>query len=210
MIIRTMAALSVSVVCLAGAASAATVVNGSFEDVSGLAGGGLNRGSFGVYDTIPGWTKGSGSGIELQDNGTLTTHDAQDGNWYVELDSDDNSSMYQDITFAVAGIYRLSFYYAPRTTTPTDNGIDYSLGGLISGSIDGVFPAGWQEVATNFSVNAGDVLRLTFAATGINNSLGGFVDNVTIAPVPLPASALLLGGAMAGIGFAGRRRRNRA
>ena len=191
----------------AGAASAASLVqNGSFEDVAMLAGGGLNHGHFGIYAAIPGWTKDTGAGIELQNNATLPTANAQDGNWYVELDSNNNSSMYQDITFAKAGSYMLSFWYAPRTSTPGDNGISYSLGGSVSGLIDAVYPAGWTNVQKQFTVaNDGEILRLRFAAEGINNSYGGFVDNVTMQPVPLPGAALLLGSAV--LGLVGIRRR---
>ena len=179
----------------------------------GVAGGGTNRGGYGVYDAIPGWTRGVGAGIELQNNATLGTHDAQDGNWYVELDSDSNSSMYQDITFASAGSYLLSFFYSPRTATQNDNGIGYSLGDKVDGLIDAVYqaPATWTQVTKSFTVDAGEVLRLSFFAGGLSNSLGGFVDNVSIAPVPLPGSLLLLGGALAGSGaFASRRRKKAA
>ena len=214
MSIRTISAGLVVAMLSGGAASAATIVqNGSFEDVAGLAGGGTNRGGYGVYDAIPGWTRGDGAGIELQNNATLGTHDAQDGNWYVELDSDSNSSMYQDITFASAGSYLLSFFYSPRTATQNDNGIGYSLGDKVDGLIDAVYqsPATWTQVTKSFTVDAGEVLRLSFFAGGLSNSLGGFVDNVSIAPVPLPGSLLLLGGALAGSGaFASRRHKKAA
>lgn len=214
MSIKFMAAAAAASVALAGTASAATLVqNGSFENVAGLASGGLKNGNYGVYDSIPGWTKGAGTaGIELQNNATLGQIDAQDGNWYVELDSFSNSSMHQDITFADAGTYLLSFFYAPRTAMPGDNTIAYSLGSLVSGVLDAVHPAGWIEVTERFTAGSGDVLRLTFAASGTSNSLGGFIDNVSIAPapVPLPASILLLGGALAGTGAMAARRRRTA
>ncbi|MBU2956857.1 hypothetical protein Q4511_03895 [Paracoccus sp. 1_MG-2023] len=215
MSIRKLLAVAAAAACLGGAASAATVINGGFEDVSGLAKEGLNRGSYGIYNSVSGWTKGTGGGIELQNNATLAKRDAHGGNWYVELDSNRNSSMYQDITFANAGIYALSFYYAPRTTTPGDNGISYSLTNgssqLLSGLADGVAPSDWALVdAGRFEVDAGSTLRLTFAAEGISNGLGGFLDDVSIAPVPLPGSALLLLGALSGMGVASRRRKSRS
>lgn len=212
---RNFLAVALSAICLSGAASAATVVNGGFEDVSGLAKNGLNKGRYGIYNSVSGWTKASGGGIELQNNATLGNRDAHSGNWYVELDSNRNSSMYQDITFATAGVYALSFYYAPRTSTPGDNGISWSIvqgaTQLVSGLVDGVAPASWKLVnAGQFSVDAGSTIRLTFAAEGKSNGLGGFIDDVAIAPVPLPASALLLMGALSGLGVASRRRKSRA
>ncbi|SET70334.1 VPLPA-CTERM sorting domain-containing protein [Paracoccus homiensis] len=208
-------AAAVAGVLVAGAASAATVVNGGFEDVSGLNKGGLNKGKYGIYESISGWTKATGGGIELQNNATLGNRDANSGNWYVELDSTRNSSMYQDITFSTAGVYAMSFFYAPRTKTPGDNGVSYSIANgsseLVSGLVDGVAPADWMKVTSgSFKVDAGDTLRLTFSAEGISNSLGGFIDDVSIAPVPLPASALLLMGALSGMGIAARRRKSRA
>ncbi|MCQ0970374.1 VPLPA-CTERM sorting domain-containing protein [Paracoccus sp. TK19116] len=200
-------AVAAGLAMLASSASAALVTNGGFEDVSGLADGGKNRGSYGVYNSIPGWTKSSGSGIELQDNGTLGTIDANTGNWYVELDSDENSSMYQDVTFASAGDYVLSFFYAPRTSTIGDNGITYSVAGALSGFVDDVFPAGWREVKSVFTVASAGTLRLTFTAGGLSNSLGGFIDDVSIAPVPVPAAGLMLMGGLAGLGAFARRRR---
>jgi hypothetical protein len=116
---------------MASAGSASTVVNGSFEDVSGgsvL----LNNGSWVVYDTLPGWTTIDGNGIEVQTNPTLGSIDAQDGNRYVELDShpggNSNSTMRQQISLGV-GEYRLSFFYSPRTTDASTNGIFYTADG---------------------------------------------------------------------------------
>jgi hypothetical protein len=48
---------------------------------------------------------------------------------------------------------------------------------------------------------------ITFQAGGIQNTLSGLVDNLTLSLVPLPGAALLIGSALAGSGFF-RRRRN--
>ena len=50
---------------------------------------------------------------------------------------------------------------------------------------------------------------LQFAAAGRGNSVGGLIDNVSLAAVPLPATGLGLIGALAGL-TALRRRRGRA
>ena len=200
-------AVAASLALTAGTASAAIVQNGSFEDNAGY----NNGNTWGTYDSIPGWTAVPGQKIEIQDNNTISPSpdiDAQDGDWYVELDSDFNSGMYQDVTFANAGKYVLSFWYTPHTSEIGDNRIDYSLAGLATGTVDGQYYEPWKQVISDvFEVVAGQTVRLSFNAGGTSNSLGGFIDNVSIAPVPLPAAGLLLMGGLAGLGAVARRRR---
>lgn len=122
--------------------------------------------------------------------------------------------MYQDITFANAGDYLLSFWYAPRTKTPNDNSITWAIGNA-AGIISDVAPSGWRQITSVFTVpDAGSVLRLTFAASGLSNSVGGLLDDVSIepapAPVPLPAAGVLLAGALGGLGVVSRKRRKAA
>jgi hypothetical protein len=210
------AALSLAV-AMAGSAQASTVLNGSFEDVTGgtvL----LDSGSWKVYGTLPGWTTVSGNGIEVQTNPTLGFIDAQDGNRYVELDSHpgggSNTTMRQQVHLGV-GSYDLSFFFSPRTRDASTNGIFYSVaealgGGLLSyGEVTG--PGGpyqvgtWTEVVSRFTVSTAGLFNLDFGATGREDTLGGLIDNVSIAPVPLPAGALLLLTAIGGLAVARRR-----
>lgn len=190
-------------------ANAATVVqNGSFESYNAAQ---LNSAGWGVFNSIPGWTTTSGAGIEIQTNPTLGSINAQDGYAYVELDSNNNSSMMQSVYLTV-GRYALSFYYSPRNATVGDNGIDYSIANL-SGNISGpgsnpVTGVGfWTGINSEFVVGAAGNYNLNFAATGTSNSLGGFVDNVSIAAVPVPAAGFLLFGALGGLAALRRRRK---
>lgn len=193
--------------------SAATVVNGSFESTYGP-GDVVQRSTWGVHSSLPGvWTTTSGPGIEIQTNATLTQIDAQDGNHYVELDShtgtDTNSSMTQSV-FLDAGNYQLSFYYSPRTSNAGSNGIDFSiasLSGNITGPGNGVAVGSWTQVIRDFTVGVAGNYNLTFAATGRDDSLGGFVDNVSIAPVPLPAAGIMLLAGLGGLGVMRARKR---
>lgn len=209
----------VAVVASLGAASAATVVNGSFEEAPSVVGKRGNsfadmmnvasgKQSWDIWQTLPGWTTASGAGIEVQTNGTLKKIDAQDGSYYVELDSKNNSSMEQQVTLS-AGTYDLSFYYAPRDKDANSNGIDFSIGSL-AGNVAGPnaeFPRfEWTEVTRRFSVATDGSYTLSFAASGASNSLGGLIDNVSISEVPLPASAALLLGGLAGFGALRRKK----
>ena len=203
-------------------AQAATIVqNGSFE--SGVPGNapGLNFGSqfsnlnsgpgssWDMWNAINGWTKTNGSGIEVQSNRTLSTIDAHSGVHYVELDSNRNSRMVQQVALNV-GRYVLSFWYSPRTASST-NGIEYAVGTFTGGSVNyhnplAAVPGVWTLITHNFLVTQAGTYDLAFAANGRSDSYGGLLDDVSIAPVPVPAAGL---GLMAGLGLLGALRRRK-
>lgn len=205
--------------------AAGTVMNGSFEQGSVAPQVGKNNGnSFGsmvgatgtsswdTWDALVGWRAQSGWGIEVQTNGTLPQIDAHSGNYYVELDSNNNSVMSQKVSLG-RGSYELSFYYSPRTSTLGDNGINYWIAGLegtVSGPSAGPPPTAvgdWTQITARFTIAEADAFMLTFGATGEPNSLGGLIDTISISAVPLPASALLLLAGLGGLGIARRRRK---
>jgi len=145
---KFMALASAALLACAGAAGAATIVNGDFETVDGRSGiengnalnalGGTGKSSWDVYTSLPGgWTNPDrtrfGPGIEVQTNGTLGQIDAHSGSHYVELDSDGcgsdcktNSLMFQDMILD-KGSYELSFWYSPREKDKRTNGIRFSV-----------------------------------------------------------------------------------
>jgi hypothetical protein len=215
---------------LATSSAHALVSNGDFETtsadvgivngnaLSGLAGS-TGGNSWDVYRSIPGWTTSSGAGIEVQTNGTLSSIDAQSGQHYVELDShpsgSSNSSMQQSVALGV-GSYELSFYYSPRNNDTDSNGIFYEiLGGILPqmliqgpGAGPPVTSVGtWSLVTALFNVTTAGNYDLRFSATGTQNTLGGFIDTVSITAVPIPAAGLLLPVGVALLGFASRRRK---
>ena len=222
-VIARVAAAAALVAAVAMPASAASlVVNGSFE--TGIPGNtaGLNNGalfgnlnnsgpSWDRWTSINGWTTTSGSGIEIQSNRTLDTVDAQDGTHYVELDSNSNSSMAQTLSLGV-GKYLLSFWYSPRTSDPATNGIEYAIGTIAGGKVKNGVPVGanvgtWVQIKTLFDVvKAGDY-KLQFAAVGTNDTYGGLIDNVSVAPVPIPAAGFGLMAALGGLATMRRRRK---
>ncbi|OSP54441.1 hypothetical protein [Pseudoruegeria sp. SK021] len=199
-------------------ASAAVVENGSFEDTFSQTGSNYGQrfddlmsgpgSSWDVWSSIAGWTTDSGAGIEIQSNRTLTEVDAYDGNHYVELDSNSNSSMFQDVLLDV-GHYVMTFFYGPRTNNSGTNGINYSLTGLFQGSVGGPGDTTartigfWSQVSEAFNVQTAGTYRLRFGASGLSDSYGGLIDAIsiapTVAPVPLPLPVVLLASGIVGL-----------
>lgn len=222
------------------ASASTVVFNGTFEDtssstpgaglVNGQAIGDLASGpgrSWDVFTSIPGWTTDSGAGIEVQTNRTLSSIDAHSGQHYIELDSHpkatSNSSMVQTIMLGI-GTYKLSFWYSPRNGDAGSNGIEYSVTGaapnnnvlLLNGltgpsAANGTSVGNWTQFTSRFTVATGDSpVHLKFEATGKANTLGGFVDSVSISAVPVPAGLPMLLTAVAGFGYVARRRTRKA
>jgi len=211
---------------LAVPASASSVLfNGSFETGSSVTGhtgqsfgdlaGNTGGASWEIFQSLDGWTTTAGDGIEVQTSGTLSTHDAFDGEHYVELGARFNSRMEQTVTLD-EGLYRLSFYYAPRVQSRTTNRMGFGvfdelLGDtVLSSSVNARLSEqpDWERITREFRVSAGGDYSVYFVATGRNDAVGGLIDNVSLAPIPLPASGLLL---LAGLGgMAALRRRKKA
>ncbi|MEM6635479.1 MAG: hypothetical protein AAF667_06265 [Pseudomonadota bacterium] len=216
-----------------GVAQAATVQNGSFDEIgdfTGITDGDSNGqtlselqagigGTWDVYSTLPGgWTTTSGGGIELQTKATLgvTPHS---GPFYVELDSEtylgqngqvqSNSSMEQLLGDLAPGHYQLSFWYRARNKQLNTNGVSVEIynGALSEQLVVSNNTTSWVEYVFGFEVLDGSgPLTLKFSAAGNSDEYGGFIDTVSITAVPVPAPALLLLGALAGLGALRRTR----
>ncbi len=210
--LKTLAA-AVAFSAVSSVASAATLINGNFEDTSSsVPGNGLIHGqaladlatapgsSWDVYTELVGWQSTIGPGIEVQTNRTLSTIDSQGGGQhYIELDSHpsggSNSNMFQDLVLD-AGNYIFSFFYSPRDSRVDSNGIKYfadvtggtGVSGLVIGPDAGppVTAVGvWTQITAEFSVLANDTaVRLGFQADGTENTYGGFIDSVSLNASP--------------------------
>lgn len=147
------------------------VVNGSFEADA------VPGGSFTIFPgSITGWTTTSGDGIELQ-NGAIMA--ASDGTQLAELDSNNNSNMYQDIATGGTGAFQLSFDYSPRPgVDAASNGVEVYWDGVLIDTLTGDV-AGFTTHTYNVN-GAGATTRLEFKAVGTDDSLGGFLDNVKV------------------------------
>lgn len=192
--------VSAILLSVSGVASANLVVNGSFEDPS------ISDPSWTILSGIPGWS--STFGIELRRN---IVGSASDGFNFVELDTTRNSSMSQTITTTANTLYNLSFDYSPRIGQSfRTNGISAFWNGnlLTNVTATGGTVNNWFTLSFDVTGTGNDTLR--FAATGISDSLGGNLDNVTMNAVPLPAALPMALSGLGVLGFAARRRKSAA
>lgn len=144
------------------------VTNGSFEDDY--------VGSWAVFGSLTGWSLASGAGIELQSFGA-----AADGNNRIELDSHNNSSMYQDIPTNGTGEFLLEYSYTPRPgVNSASNTIDVYWNGEKIDSVTGYSSTEAWETRSHTVEGAGTTTRLEFRAAGTSDSLGGYLDNIVV------------------------------
>lgn len=213
---------AVAAVVLAGAtcAGAATIVqNGSFEQDPGVAGNNGKTyaeiaagvgGGWDIYNALPGWSTDI-DGVEVQTKHTIPLT-PYDGDYYVELDTTRNSGISQDVTLGV-GKYLMSFAYSPRIGSQTTNAVDFGIDGLFFDVVNGpgVAPLNavvgqWSLVTYAFNVTTAGQYTMFFDAASRSDSLGGFIDDIKIASVPVPAAGFLLFGALGGLAALRRRK----
>lgn len=192
---------------MASSAFGATVANGSFETgtVTLGSGYGISLSNYGGWDVGP-------AGIEIQEDGAIGAIDAQDGERYVELDTTVNSFISQTISFTSAGSYLLNFWYS---SIRNNDGITAEIGGVSQNyTTIGSSNTGWQLVTLAFTSDGTTPQLLKFSATGAGNpGVGGLLDNVSITQtsvVPLPATGLMLLGALGGMAALRRRKDKKA
>ncbi|TNE41617.1 MAG: hypothetical protein EP348_00670 [Alphaproteobacteria bacterium] len=205
----------------AAASGVNLLTNGGFESDTGLTNGGWN-----VYTAIDGWTRTTGRGIEVQ-NGNIGGALPFEGNQKVELDShnlsggaandNSNSGMTQTVTLG-PGRYEFSFAYLGRTEDIGTNGIGYSLVNLtadpdqdiLNTNVTGVRSDDWQIFSFLFNLDEATDLGVNFWAKGTEDTFGGYLDDIRISAVPLPAALPLYGAGLAAMGLMGWRRKRKA
>lgn len=192
---------------LALASPSNLVQNGSFENPN------LGNKTWDGYDSIPGWARVNGFNIEIQKVGAVAGATPYEGKQFLELDSNGNGGIKQQ--FSGAGSYDLSFYYSARPgTAPGDTnafkvffgGNEFSFANMILDPSKTVWTLFTQTVSTTE-----DNPWLTFQAAGTEDSLGAFIDAVSLTktptPTPIPAAAWLFATGLSGLAAIRRKRK---
>jgi len=174
------------------------VTNGSFESPN------IPTGTFSIFASIPGWSTTFGGGIEIQDN-VAGAPAVGAGDQFVELDSTSNSGMAQTLSTAAGVQYQLSFIYSPRPGVgSTSNVIEVYWNGNQIDSITGAGTGSTVWMPKSYQVTAtGSSTVLEFRAAGTSDSLGGYIDTVSVIQdevvggniIQIDSAALLLAGA---------------
>ena len=132
--------------CPARSANADFLINGNFEAPV------ITNPSYSIFTTIPGWTSTTGAGIEIQNH---VAGAPIEGDQFVELDSDNNSNMFQDVATVVGQSYHLSFYYSPRPgISAASNGIKVFWNGSEVTELTGVGQSTTDWTLHNFDLTA--------------------------------------------------------
>ena len=153
------------------------VVNGSFERPF------VAARSTHPFPAIPGWRLAFGPDIEIQNH---VVGDPARGRQFVELDSDASSGIWQKVPTTPGRLYRLQVYFSPRPGTSAAENIlvvhwrRYVIGTISANGL-GLRNTHWTMYA--FKVRAiRTSTRIELADVGISDSIGTFVDGVSLTP----------------------------
>ncbi len=148
------------------------LVNGDFESPT------IANGSWQVRKVIQGWKTSFGPGLELQRH---VAGKPYRGEQFVELDSNASSGIYQDVTTHEDELYDLAFAFSARGgTTLEDNHVRVLWNGVEVASViaESTNPD-WRVLQVQLRGREG-TSRLELEDVGVSNSLGTYVDTVSL------------------------------
>ncbi len=161
-------------------AGANVLTNGSFE--TNNVPSGTNNSGIGV--TVAGWTAIGGEGFEVWNN-TPWLYAASNGASLLELDVTGGvNGISQNVSTVAGQNHVLTFDFTNRPNLASSAVEVYWRGNLISTITQNA--VGWQTYT--FSVTgSGGADELKFMETGLNDTSGNLLDNVSLTPVPIAA-----------------------
>ena len=113
-------------------------------------------------------------------------------------------------------MYEFSFAYLGRTSDAGTNGIGYSIlnegppsSYALIGGVTGVRSDDWQVFSYLFTLDEAANININFWANGTEDTFGGYLDDVRLSAVPVPAALPLFGAALLGMGFLARRKKKK-
>ncbi len=149
------------------------IQNESFESPA------LQHRSWKLLTSIPGWRTDNNYRIEIQNN---VAGKAFHGSQHIELDSNKNTCIRQKIPTMPGSTYQISFFYSARPgTKKNDSGITVKWNNKIMKqlAVPGKRLIEWNKHAFNIESNDASG-TLEFCAAGKSNSLGAYLDMVSM------------------------------
>lgn len=155
-----------------------SLVNGSFEEPK------VNPNTVNYFteDLVPGWdTSASDDVMEFWGTGFLGVP-AADGGQFVELNANEVSTLYQDVTTTPGTVYLYRFYHRGRSGPETMTFYVGAPGAPVKIRDVTTDTSAWQLVTGTYTVPAGQTMtRFSFESlTG--GSTGNFLDGISFTP----------------------------
>ncbi len=159
------------------------IVNGGFETPD------VPTGGWAIYPngSLTSWNVESGAGLEIQDHAAGNPHG---GNQLAELDSNNPSSISQNIATVAGKEYRLTLWYSPRPYRPAGDNTIGAIVKVTSGTVEvindviGATSVGgsntiWTQYTYNFVATDAST-KIMFSDLGTANSYGGYLDDISV------------------------------
>jgi choice-of-anchor C domain-containing protein len=200
---------------MAGNGEAITIQNGSFEvgTFDPIIAGHFVDINPGDLVTLPGWRVDTGKANWHQAVDFNVTP-AQDGRKMIDLNDTAGgkvAKLSQDFVTTTSGLYVLTFYMSgPGKSFPNPRVVQVDVGDqvalLLSTPASDFSNTQWEKKEVTFKALTG-LTTLSFSSTNNSGFWGPFIDNVSVAPVPIPAALPLFATGVAALVFVGRRKR---